>query len=142
VISGDGISPDPSKVTAIKKLDINLWQSVSDIKAFLGMTGYYRRFIRGYADITRPLTALLRKNKHFVIDKDIRRSIKMLKEALCQSPILAYPKHGVPFVLQVDASNYGMGGVLAQYYGGTEHPIAYFSRKFSDSERNSPSMSV
>jgi hypothetical protein len=134
-ISNKGVAPDPSKVAAIRKLDIQLWKSVTDVKAFLGMTGYYRRFIRGYADITRPLTMLLRKDVPFEINKEVRRAFKRLKDLLVEAPILAYPKHNLPFVLQVDASNYGMGAVLTQYQEGEEHPIAYFSRKFTESER-------
>jgi hypothetical protein len=134
-ISSAGVSPDPEKVTAVRKLDIKLWQNVTDVKAFLGMVGYYRRFIRGFADITRPLTALLRKDAPFVIDKEVRRAFKRLKSALIEAPILAYPRLEVPFVLQVDASNYGMGAVLTQYYNDEEHPIAYFSRKFTGSEQ-------
>ncbi len=134
-IDFNGVSPDPTKIEAINKLDIDLWQSVTDVKAFLGMTGYYRRFIRGYASISRPLTELLRKNAPFCIDSDVRRSFNRLKKALAKQPVLAYPRLNVPFVLQVDASDYGMGGVLTQYYDNSEHPIAYFSKKFSDSER-------
>ena len=84
-ISKDGVSPDPTKIDSIRKLDVKLWKSVTDVKTFLGMTGYYRRFIRGYADITRPLTALLRKDVPFEINAEVRRSFKRLKSALSQA---------------------------------------------------------
>ena len=84
-ISKDGVSPDPTKIDSIRKLDVKLWKSVTDVKTFLGMTGYYRRFIRGYADITRPLTALLRKDVPFEINVEVRRSFKRLKSALSQA---------------------------------------------------------
>ncbi len=135
-IGVDGVTPDPAKVEAINRISIDKWRDVSDVKTFLGMTGYYRRFIRGYADIAAPLTELLKKDAKFVVDKHVRRAFKRLKEALVNAPVLAYPRHEVPYVLQVDASNYGMGGVLTQFYNGEEHPIAYFSRKFTTSEKD------
>lgn len=70
-IGENGVSPDPSKISAIDKIDIDTWKDVSYVKTFLGMTGYYRKFIKNYAQVATPLTALLRKDTPFNVNRHI-----------------------------------------------------------------------
>ena len=85
-IGVNGIQPDPDKLMAIRKIDPSTWKSVTDVKSFLGMTGYYCRFVKDYASIAKELTELLKKDVPFVMSCKHRRSAINLREALCQAP--------------------------------------------------------
>ena len=100
--------------------------SVTQLRGFLGLTGYYRRFIRNYASIASPLTDLLQKNA-FQWGLSAQSSFENLKAAVTQAPVLVLPDFSLPFVLDADASGIGIGVVLSQL----GHPIAYFSKKLS-----------
>ena len=107
-------------------------ETKKQVRAFLGLTGYYRRFIPQYASIAAPLTDLTKKfapvNVHWT--EECNRAFEELKSLLCSSPILYSPDLGREFVLQTDASDRGVGAVLSQKMSdGEEHPIAYYSRK-------------
>ncbi|XP_075478825.1 uncharacterized protein LOC142519678 [Primulina tabacum] len=123
IVSVKGVEPDPSKILAIHH-----WPTPSTVKAlrgFLGLTGFYRRFV-GYAHIPSPLTDILKKDQ-FLWSSSAQASFDNLKLALTQAPNLALPDFSVPFQLQTDASGSGIGAVLLQH----NHPIAYFSKKLS-----------
>ena len=102
------------------------------MRAFLGLTGYYRKFIRDYARVAAPLTDLTKKAApNNVTWTDIcNTAFTTLKALLCSTPILKTPDFSKPFILQTDTSERGIGAVLTQQDGaGEEHPVAYFSRK-------------
>lgn len=124
IITTEGVKPDPEKLVAVKN-----WpqpKTVKQVRAFLGLTGYYRRFISRYAQIASPLTELLKKGG-FVWGDTAEEAFELLKEALVSAPVLAYPDFSLPFIVETDACNIGVGAVLAQL----EHPVAYYSRKLS-----------
>jgi len=121
VISGTGVQPDPSKVQVI--LDWPRPSSPRDLRAFLGLTGFYRKFVRGYASIAAPLTQLLCKDA-FYWNEESQKAFHDLKLALTAAPVLALPDFSLPFSLETDASSYAMGAVLHQ----RGHPIAFFSK--------------
>ena len=157
VVSAGGIECDPKLTSAVKS-----WPVPSDVKAlrkFLGFTGYFRRFIRDYARLTAPLNHLLkgqvcghgrskkvigRKPKNLGVapvpwewGEGQKKAFDILKELLMSPPILAYPDYNKPFVLQVDASGKGLGGVLCQKDDfGKLRVIAYGSRSLKLGERN------
>ncbi|CAF4432075.1 unnamed protein product, partial [Didymodactylos carnosus] len=108
-----------------------------DVRAFLGLTGYYRRFIKNYAEVAEPLFDLIREkhNPVFVFTPDRLKAFDLLKERLITAPIVAYPSFGHPFTLQLDACDYGLGAILAQNIDGKEHVIAYASRTLQPCER-------
>ena len=136
IVSQRGVSTDPSKVEAVKEWPIP--RRVRDVRAFLGLTGYYRRFIQNYGEIAKPLHELTEKNTAFVWTSERKQAFDKLKAALTTAPILGYPsadKEDV-FLLDTDASNCHIGSVLSQRQGGEEKVIAYGSKVLSKSERN------
>ncbi|KAK3012455.1 hypothetical protein RJ639_010378 [Escallonia herrerae] len=120
---------DKEKVKAIKE-----WEAptkVSELRSFLGLANYYRRFIKGYSAKAAPLTDLLKKGKAWEWSKRYQTAFKGLKEVVTEEPVLALPDHTKVFELQTDASDFAIGGVLMQ----EGHPIAFESRKLNDTEQ-------
>jgi hypothetical protein len=122
VISKGGISVDLSKVQDV--LSWNVSTSVGDIRSFLGLARYYRRFIEGFLKISKPMTELLEKDKKFEWTSACEASFQELKERLTTAPILVMPDMEKPFSIYCDASGRGLGCVLMQ----AMHVVAYASR--------------
>ncbi|WVZ05912.1 hypothetical protein V8G54_019258 [Vigna mungo] len=123
-LSGDGVVMDVEKLEAVRN-----WIRPSNqkqLRGFLGLTGYYRCFVKGYANIAAPLTDLLKKEA-FKWTDTTEQAFTALKTALTTTPVLAIPNFLEPFVLETDASGSGIGAVLSQH----KHPITYFSKKLS-----------
>ncbi|XP_045468252.1 uncharacterized protein LOC123676417 [Harmonia axyridis] len=133
IITPEGIKPNPKKLEAVTKLPIP--KTPKEIKSFLGLVGYYRKFIPNFAKIAKPLTACLKKEANINID-DIKyvEAFQVLKRNLLNHPILCYPDFNKPFVLTTDASGYAIGSVLSQGTPPGDLPIAYASRTLSQSE--------
>ncbi|GJZ19441.1 putative reverse transcriptase domain-containing protein [Tanacetum coccineum] len=112
VVNRDGIHVDPSKVESVKNWKTP--ESPTEIRSFLGLAGYYRRFIENFSKITKPLTLLTQKNKAYVWGDKQEESFRILKEKLCNAPVLALPDGPNDFVVYCDASNQGFGCVLMQ----------------------------
>ena len=120
---------DKAKVKAIAE-----WEAptkVTELRSFLGLVNYYRRFIKGYSTIAAPLTDLLKKAIKWEWTVDRQQAFDTLKRAIMEEPVLALPDHTQPFEVHTDASDFAIGGVLMQ----EEHPIAFESRKLNDTER-------
>ena len=105
LISADGISPLPDKLDTIKNMPVP--KDVKEIKQFLGLTGYYRKFVPRFADISRPLTQLTKKEMKFVWTSECQKSFELLKSFLCCEPILKYADTSKPYTLYTNASKYG-----------------------------------
>ena len=112
LISPEGISPLPNKLDSIKHMPVP--NSVKEIKQFLGLTGYYRKFVPRFADISRPLTTLTKKDAKFEWTSACQKSFELLKEALCGEPVLKYADTSKPYTLYTDASKFGWAGLLTQ----------------------------
>jgi hypothetical protein len=125
VISEHGVGTDPKKIEAISN-----WpspQNAKELRNFLGLAGYYRKFVRHFGVISKPLTDLLKKSVIFVWTSEHEKSFCALKQALCSSPVLALPNFSKPFCIETDASGHGIGAVLLQ----NGHPLAFLSKALS-----------
>ncbi|GJS85278.1 putative reverse transcriptase domain-containing protein [Tanacetum coccineum] len=130
VIDRSGVHVDPAKIEAIKS-----WAAPTtptEVRQFLGLAGYYRRFIEGFSLISKPLTKLTQKNKKYEWGKEEEEAFQTLKQKLCSAPILALPEGTKDFVVYCDASLKGYGAVLMQ----REKVIAYASRQLKVHEEN------
>ena len=112
-------------------------RNLPEVRRFLGLSSYYRRFVPNFSKIASPLQALTRKAVEFEWSSGCEMSFQALKEKLTSAPLLAYPSFRRPFVLETDASIAGVGAVLSQLQDdGLLHPVAYASRSLTPSERN------
>ena len=134
IITEKGVKPDPQKIEAVKSFPIP--QKKRNIKQFLGLIGYYRRFIPYFAKIAKPLTALLKKNVDFNWRPEHQKSFEILRDKLCCEPLLQYPDFNKPFVVTTDASDFALGAVLSQGPIGRDLPISYASRTLQSAEVN------
>ncbi|KAL7882597.1 hypothetical protein SRHO_G00002550 [Serrasalmus rhombeus] len=142
VVDGCGVRPDPEKIAAVQEWAVPT--TIKEVRAFLGLAGYYRRFIDGFAKLARPLNSLLvgmpvdRKTSHRQISwtPACQSAFEQLKQHLTEAPILAYANFSEPFIVYTDASNQGLGAVLSQMQDGRERVIAYASRSLHPSEKN------
>ena len=133
-LSHEGIKPQKRLTEAIINMDTP--KSRKEVRRFLGMAGFYRCFIRNFAEIAEPLNKLTSENVTFRWTDHCETAFSKLKELLTTKPILAFPKPGELFVLEVDASDVAVGGVLSQFQGDKQlHPVAYFSTALTDSQK-------
>ncbi|CAG2246096.1 unnamed protein product [Mytilus edulis] len=110
-------------------------ENVKEVQQFLGLCNYYRRFILHFSEIASPLTQLTGKNVKFEWTKDCEAAFTQLKNALMSTPVLAYPNPQLPFILDTDASNVGIGAVLSQVQDGQEKAIAFGSKKLNKAQQ-------
>ncbi|CAK1600980.1 unnamed protein product [Parnassius mnemosyne] len=134
IISSEGVNPNPDKKAAIEKYPIP--KSPKEIKQFLGLLGYYRKFIPDFAKITKPLKQCLKKGKKITYDSDYVNRFEKCKTLLTNDPILKYPDFSKEFILITDAWNFAIGAVLSQGPIGSDKPVSYASRTLNDSEQN------
>ncbi|GKA46219.1 putative reverse transcriptase domain-containing protein, partial [Tanacetum coccineum] len=130
VIDSEGIHVDPAKIEEIK--DWASPKTPTEIRQFLGLAGYYRRFIEGFSKIARPMTKLTQKSVKFEWGEKAEAAFQLLKQKLCSAPILALPEGSENFVVYCDASHKGLGAVFMQ----RENVIAYASRQLKVHEKN------
>ena len=133
VVSESGIETDPEKIEAIKK-----WErpsNVSEVRSFLGLCSYYRRFVPEFASLARPLIKMTEKTSKFEWTGEQEEAWLILKEKLMSPPILVYPDPSIPFILDTDASDFGIGAVLSQVQDGQERVVAYGSRVLTKQEK-------
>ncbi|CAI6358323.1 unnamed protein product [Macrosiphum euphorbiae] len=135
VINENGVSPDPNKLKCIKEYPKP--KNAKDIKSFLGLLNYYRRFVDNFAKTAKPLTYLLKKDVPFIWSDNCEHSFQELKKALMNPPLLVYPDwEAGKFNLCTDASQYAIGAVLSQGDVPKDQPIAYASRTLNKAENN------
>lgn len=129
VISGEGVATDDSKIQAIQT-----WPSpttLKELRGFLGLRGYYRKFIKHYVILSQPLSAMLRKGVLFVWTVESETTFQVLKRAMVTAPVLALPDFKSQFVIDTDACDVGIGAVLSQ----KGHPLAFVSRSLGPRNR-------
>ena len=134
VVSPGGVATDPTLIERVTE-----WEpptNTKEVRAFLGLTGYYRRYIPEYGDVAEPLVRLTDQKAPFMWTEACQRAFAELKGRLVSAPILAFPNTSDTFVLDTDASNLAIGAVLSQKQGEDERVIAYGSRALTKEERN------
>lgn len=135
VVGKGCIQPHPNKVSEI--LDAPRPITKKQVRSFLGLIGYYRKYIPNFATLAVPLTDLTRKGNSSIVKWGVEqdRSFETLKQALTEKPILRVPDHNRPFMVMTDASDHGIGAVLLQEYDDVRFPIAYASKKLLPAQR-------
>ncbi|KAK5775278.1 hypothetical protein PVK06_043151 [Gossypium arboreum] len=132
VVSASGIRVDPNKISSI--LNWKPPRNITEVRSFLGLAGYYRRFVKGFSMIATPMTKLLQKDVKFEWTEKCQKSFDQLKTYLTEAPILVQPESGKEFVIYSDASLLGLGCVLMQ----EGRVVAYASRQLKPHEKNYP----
>ena len=137
LLTTNGIKPQAEKVKAISEMKPP--KNQKGVREFLGMVGYYRRFINRFADAARPITKLVRKETKFEWSEDCQAGFEYLRSCLTKAPILKYPDPSKRYVVFTDASDQAAAAVLTQEYTDnegqtTEMPVAYLSAQFSDTQ--------
>ena len=135
IVSGEGVKPNPTNIAKVVE-----WprpKSAKQVRQFVALGSYYRRFVKDFATMVRPMVELTKKGRKFIWTEACERSFEMVKKALVSSDVMGYPiNEGGEFILDVDASDEGIGGILHQEQEGRERVIAYASRALNRAERN------
>lgn len=137
VVDQLGLRTDPDKVSAI--LNYPTPKNTTEIRRLIGLVSWYRRFIKNFASIAAPISNLLqgrKKGQPIVWTPEADEAFDEIKKSLTSAPVLASPDFSKPFVIQCDASDYGVGAILYQECDGIEHPIAYASKALNKAQRN------
>jgi len=134
VISGSGVKTDPKKISALK--DWPTPSTVKEVQSFVGFCNYYRRFVKNFASIAKPLHNLTKKDSKFVWTDECNSAFLTLKDKLCSSEVLIQPDPNKPYKLETDASKFAIGCVLSQKVGNNYRPIGYYSRALNIRKRN------
>ena len=136
IVGNDRLLPNPQKVEAIKQAQKP--QTKKQIKSFLGMVGFYNKFIPNFSHVATPLTDMTKRNTPNKVSwsQEAEKAFESLKDALISQPILKLPNINGTFIIQSDASEYGLGGVLLQAEDNVKMPVAFASRKLTQSEKN------
>ena len=134
IVSREGIKMDDSKVKAIKEWPT--FKTVRGVRSFLGLANFYHRFIEGYAQVTRPLNDLTKKDTLFSWKEAQQMAFDTLKLRFTTAPILAYPDNDRVFHLETDASDFATGVVLSIEQNGKWHPVAFSSHSMTPEEHN------
>ena len=133
IVGRAGLECDRDKLSAVAN-----WippSTIKGVREFLGFTGYYRRFVPDYSTVAQPQVRLLGKDCTFQWTVACKDAFKALRALLIKAPVLAFPKEDLPYIVDTDASDYGIGGVLSQNIEGTEHVIAYYSKSLNPAQQ-------
>ena len=133
-VTPEGLEPEPKLMEAISKLPPPI--NVAEVRSFLGLVGYYRRFVKRFSDKAAPLNALLHKEQVWKWTPECQNAFETLKGEIASRPVSAYPDFSKPFRLYTDASNIGLGAILAQRQQGKEKIICCASRTLNNAESN------
>ena len=134
LVSSKGLEVDKAKVEVIQ--DLALPKSIRELRSFLGHVGFYRRFIQDFAEVSKPLTSLLCKEKDFIIEEEGKHAFMQLKQSLVEVPILQSPNWDLPFEIMCDAFDFTVGVVLGQRIDKKPTAICYASKMLADAQVN------
>ena len=133
-VSARGIEVDKAKIEVIEQLPPST--NVKGICSFLGHAGFYRRFIKDFSQIARPLTSLLAKDAPFIFNNECNEAFQILKKALITAPIIQPPDWKLPFAIMYDASEFAVGAVLGQTKDKKHYAISYASKTLTEAQLN------
>jgi len=133
-LGANGLAVSPDKISAVR--DWPAPRNAHDVRSFLGLAGFYRKFVQNFSKIALPLTELTHDKAPWEWGADQRGAFDALKAALCSAPVLLLPDPSLPYTLNCDACNYAIGATLQQDQGNGLQPVAYRSKKLSPAERN------
>jgi len=137
VITGNTVMMDPTKVDGVK--DWPVPTNLTKLRSFIGFINFYRRFIKDFSTIARPLHDLTKDKAKWIWDEDCQQAFNKLKEVICSEPILVHPDPDKPYMIECDASSFALGGILSQKQENDKwHPISYLSHSMDKSQRNYP----
>lgn len=134
IVGKEGVRTDPAKVTAVRE-----WPTLTNLRklrSFLGLATYYRSFIKDFSKIATSLHNLTKKGRKFEWTPECEKAFCGLKMALTEAPVLPYPDPNLPYLLDTDASQEGLGAVLSQIKDGKERVVAFYSSKLTNPEKN------
>jgi hypothetical protein len=134
VISERGIEVDKAKIETVEKLLPPT--NIKSLRSFLGHAEFYRRFIKDFSKITKPLTRLLQKDVEYDFDEECLHAFRTLKQSLISAPIMQPPDWNLPFEIMCDASDYAVGAVLGQRKEGKVHTVYYASKTLNNAQVN------
>lgn len=134
VVSSEGVSVDPTKIEKVRTWPVP--KNIKELRAYMGLCSYYRRFVLDFANESEPLSKLTRKGVKYVWTSDQQEAFENLKQKLMSAPILGLPNDDDEFIIDTDASEFAIGAVLSQRQKGSELVLAYGSRLLSTAERN------
>ena len=133
-LGAEGLAVSQDKISAVR--DWPAPRNVSEVRSFLGLAGFYRRFVKGFSKLAHPITELTKSDCTFTWGQAQQDAFKLLKEALCSAPVLLIPDPSRPYTLNCDACDFAVGATLQQDHGNGLQPVAYRSRKLSPAECN------
>jgi hypothetical protein len=133
VVSNEGTKPNPGKIDVVVHFPGP--KTITNIRSFLGLTGYYRNYVRGYSRLAAPLFELMKKDIAFVWNSDYQQAFEALKRTLVAAPVLVRPDFKKPFCLDVDWSPKGVGAILSQREGKLERVVAYANKGLTSAQR-------
>ena len=134
IISQGNIEMDPIKIKGVS--DWPTPKKLKDVQAFMGFANFYRRFIKDFSEIARPMNNLTKKNTTWEWGEKQEKAFQYLKLRFTEAPVLKMPDPNKPYKLECDASNFATRVILSQQYGENWHPVAYHSKSFNETERN------
>ena len=134
IVSVDGLSTDPEKTSAVAN-----WPTptnLTEVRSFIGFCSYYRKFVKDFSGVAKPLSKLTEKGVKFVWTPECETAVQQLKQLLTHSPVLGFPREEGELILDTDASDFAVGAVLSQVQDGIERPLAFYSSALSKAEIN------
>ena len=134
VVSAEGVQPDPTNTSKIR--DWSVPKSVTEVRQFLGLCSYYRKFVKNFSIVAKPLSDLTCRESSLVWNTQCQEAFDELKAKLLGTEVTAFPLDDAPFILDTDACDTGIGAVLSQVQSGRERVVAYASRTLNRAERN------
>ena len=138
IVTKDGILVDPEKVEVIEKLKPPT--TVKEVRRFIGMLSYYRKFIGNFSEVAEPLINLTKKNVKFEWNDSCQKAFEILKDRITRAPILIHPDNSKSYILQTDASDFSVGAVLLQTCGEYNKPVLFLSHKMNEAQRKYTAM--